>query len=447
MKRYLPNIMAVIEGQGMTPQIGLLLREWRTAGGFTLGKLAQKAGVNTSALSRWESGGRQPRVPELEATLDALSASPAQRALAFSAINAPRSLRRLRQTPDIPGLGAPPALGDLLRAMRQRKALMQEEVAARLGVRQGTVARWERGERTPSTEQIQALCYILNAREEELVALTRGRFSEMSPEGADASDSGKEERLVEHLNELLNPTLVNEDAKGLTDLVFLTIERKAWLLATQRESARPLFARVLTYHAEALRNAERWADVGPLANRALFLISHRADAGEFVLRAGIMSAAALAFAGNRPAPHQGLHALQRWLALSTHPVYTAWMQSDMAKYAALMGQTTVSLTLAEQARQTAQTTDAPLEIYLRRMDYARLLLAAGQSDAALRELPAPFLASDAQYAQDLLIHAEAHLLSGNLREAQDWLQRSVTRIQTYHLDSLQAKAEALAERM
>src|SRR5438067_2521649 len=64
-----------------------------------------------------------------------------------------------------------------LRAMRLRQGWTQEQVAARVGVVRTTAAHWERGERLPSAEQTQALCYALGAHEEELLALTTGRFA------------------------------------------------------------------------------------------------------------------------------------------------------------------------------------------------------------------------------------------------------------------------------
>lgn len=77
----------------MAEQVGTLLWEMRTARGWSLGQLARHAGVHKSALSRWETGERLPRVPELEATLDALEATSAQRARLFACIRAPRAIR------------------------------------------------------------------------------------------------------------------------------------------------------------------------------------------------------------------------------------------------------------------------------------------------------------------------------------------------------------------
>src|SRR5262245_45588361 len=114
----------------MAVQVGAQLWELRTVSGFSLGQLAQKAGVSKAALSQWETGKRQPRVAELEATLDALNANAAQRARIFACIKAPRAIRHLRRNAPDPALGAPPTCGDLLRAMRLRKGWTQELTAA-----------------------------------------------------------------------------------------------------------------------------------------------------------------------------------------------------------------------------------------------------------------------------------------------------------------------------
>src|SRR5688572_1766966 len=97
--------------------LGTLLREWRTSRGLSLGGLALKASVGKATLSRWESGASRPRIAELEAVLDALRSSPAQRLEALAGIEAPRAAQRLRAAP----AGGPPVRGDLLRAMRLRR--------------------------------------------------------------------------------------------------------------------------------------------------------------------------------------------------------------------------------------------------------------------------------------------------------------------------------------
>ena len=58
-------------GARMSEPVGTLLWEMRAAAGFSLGELARRAGLSKATLSQWESGQRQPRVAELEATLRA----------------------------------------------------------------------------------------------------------------------------------------------------------------------------------------------------------------------------------------------------------------------------------------------------------------------------------------------------------------------------------------
>jgi transcriptional regulator with XRE-family HTH domain len=176
-------------------QTGTLLWEMRTAGGWTLGRLAQQAGVSKMALSRWEAGTRQPRIPELEAVLKALNANAAQKARIFATINAPRAIQHLRTAMTDAGMGDMPSAGDLLRAMRLRQGWTQGQTAAALHVTQATVARWEKGERLPDNTQVHTLCYVLGAKEEELLALTTGQFTD-TPAVEPANSSAAYEELT-----------------------------------------------------------------------------------------------------------------------------------------------------------------------------------------------------------------------------------------------------------
>jgi transcriptional regulator with XRE-family HTH domain len=108
-------------------QIGVFIRELRRARQISLGRLAERAAVAKSTLSRWEAGVFQPRLPELEAVLAALQASPVQREQAIARVQAPRAVEQLRrdwaQSSELLGEDpdAFPAGGDLLRAMRRRQ--------------------------------------------------------------------------------------------------------------------------------------------------------------------------------------------------------------------------------------------------------------------------------------------------------------------------------------
>jgi len=60
--------------------------------------------------------------------------------------------------------------GELLKQARRRNGVSQAELAARVGTRQTTISRWERGERSPTVEKLTEL---LAAMGEELALATR----------------------------------------------------------------------------------------------------------------------------------------------------------------------------------------------------------------------------------------------------------------------------------
>jgi transcriptional regulator with XRE-family HTH domain len=429
------------EARPVAGQIGTLLWELRTAGNWTLGQLARQAGVSKSALSQWESGTRQPRVTELEAVLDALNADAAHRALVLAGIDAPRALRRLRQ-PAVSPLGPPPTAGDLLRAMRRRRDWTQEQAAAAAGVRRGALMRWERGERLPASEQVQALCYALGAREEELVALTTGAFT-ATPVEAPAT---WEEAAAD-----LGPryeALRRGECLGLEELTCLMLEREAWGWALRDSTARHALATYYAAHAQFYRAEGRLGEIGPLAQRALAVVPEPDPRSGTFLWSVILNAVAAVYGGSFPAPERGIRLLRAWVERSTPPHYTAWMLSNMAEYAALAGETEASLALAERACRVAAQYERPVELYLRRLDHGRLLLAAGRPAEALRVLPEPDPELDIRTLPELwLLRAEAHGHVGEHAAAQEELQRADVLIKAGNRARLRPRLEGLAQRL
>lgn len=167
--------------------LGPFLRELRKHHSLTLETVSQRAGITRVTLNRWETGTHQPRLPELEAVLRVLEASPKQRRQALNLLDAPRAKalfrEELQRIADQRDFGLMPQGGDLLRTLRHRRRLSQEILAARVGVSARTLHRWERSETWPTLEQLHAFCYAVGAHEEEVVALTVGRFFASSPFG------------------------------------------------------------------------------------------------------------------------------------------------------------------------------------------------------------------------------------------------------------------------
>jgi transcriptional regulator with XRE-family HTH domain len=419
-------------------QVGALLWEIRTSGGWSLGKLARQAGVSKSALSQWETGARQPRITELEAVLDALNATTLQRTLVFSRVEAPRAIRHLTRKASENRLGPPPTVGDMLRALRLRQGWTQAQLAHRLGVNDSSIARWERSERFPSTEQMQALCYALEAQEEEIVALTTRAFSE-----APASRSKNWEEVQSDLR--ARTYAMAHFAEGLEELRYLLLEREAWEWAAQKEEARVELAHICAYHATFFYNHERWQEAASRAQRAMILLAHSSLSEDYI-RACLVQAAAAVYGGSQVVPQRGVQQLKPLMEATLFPAYHAWVLGDLAKYFALSGQTDAGLSLSAQARQVAGMAVNRTEHYLRTVDHASILIQAGRAKEALQILPDPANpASRASQATVRLLLAEAHLQIGSLSEGQDWLQQAQTVIETHQLTYLRPKAEALAQ--
>lgn len=60
-------------------------------------------------------------------------------------------------------------LGELIAERRNDRGWKQEQLAGGLGVTQGTVSRWESGERYPSIEMLKKLARVLDFSDDELL--------------------------------------------------------------------------------------------------------------------------------------------------------------------------------------------------------------------------------------------------------------------------------------
>jgi transcriptional regulator with XRE-family HTH domain len=427
----------------MTSQVGQFLRRLRKARGLTLQQASQAAGISLSALDRWETGVNQPRLSELEALLSALGVDAKQRRQALSLLDAPRAraqvLSEVLRVGEEMGLGPLPNGGDLLHAMRLRRGLPLEAVAARLGVTARTLRRWEKADIWPGMEQLHALCYLLGAQEEELVALTSGQFSQIPTTGATSLEQARARmRQLRDLDQIL-PRL------ALTELGYLSLEAELWPLAAGGVEGRRLLAEAYANHAQFLSSMDRFREAGQCAERALALIPEKARPEPFWLRAGIISALSAVHRGAQPAPKRGLEQLRHWLPLAGWPEFEAWALADMAEYLSLSGEAAIALTLSKQACQVAERSEDPIELRMRQKDRARLLLRIERPEEALPLLTIVERENPWPRADISLLRAEAHQSAGESSEALDWLERASLDIQAYDLAYLRPRASALAQ--
>jgi transcriptional regulator with XRE-family HTH domain len=411
----------------MTP-LGTRLKQWRLERGPSLSGLALKAGIGKATLSRWEAGKTLPRIAELEAVLDALGVSPARRQEALLCLEAPRALQRLRETePDVP------LHGDLLRAMRLRRRRTQTEVASEIGISQATLAKWEATEDWPSVERLHALCYALQAHEEEVVALTREHTVFPPPPAAELTWEAYWPRIY-------NP-VHNLEAPRLGDLVFHSVESELWKAAEAAPSANPMLAMVYAYHARWLSEFGRDQEAMAVAQRALRRVRERPQPQDDWLNAAVTLARPLARQGRHP---QAIGLLRDYLPQARTPCYRAWLAAELAGCLSKAGAAEAALRLSRQAAQLARQEAGLVEWWFRRYDHAALLLQAGQPAEALKWLPLDMGEPPTRnLAVRLLLTARTLLALGSLGEAQSYLERAMQLAESYGLTHLQEEAQAV----
>ena len=99
--------------------------------------------------------------PDQQTLLLVLKASLDQQAQALAIINAPRALARLRaETAELAPRLMPevtPSVGDLWRAMRLRRGLPANQVAAALRIHPSSVTRWEKSLTPPPPDRLEEL--------------------------------------------------------------------------------------------------------------------------------------------------------------------------------------------------------------------------------------------------------------------------------------------------
>jgi transcriptional regulator with XRE-family HTH domain len=386
-----------------------------------------KAGIGKATLSRWEAGRTLPRITELERVLDALNVSTARRQEALFCLQAPRALERLRQaSQDVP------LRGDLLRAMRLRLRRTQVEVAAEIGVSQSTLARWEATEDWPSVERLHALCYALEAHEDELVALTRGHIAPPSPVASEISWETCWPRILE--------PLYNSETYVLGDLVFHSVESDLWKMAETGSPPETWLAMAYAYHARWLSEFGRDQEAMAAAQRALRRVGDHPQPQDDWLNAAVMLARSLAHRGRYP---EAIGLLRACLPRAHQPGYRAWLPSELALCLSEAGYADSALRLSRQALRIARQ-EVPLEFCFRCYDHAEILLRSGQPAEALKWLsPAEGEIPPWDLTVHLLLTARTLLALERFGEGQSYLQRAQQLAERYGLTHLQEQIEAV----
>lgn len=419
--------------------IGQFLRQLRRERSLTLEQAARAAGIGRVTLNRWETGNYQPRLAELDALLTALGADVRKKQEALARLDAPRAREQVYQAvnriAEQTGIGPRPHGGDALRALRQRRRMSLEEVAERLGVTPRTLRRWEKAEVWPSVEQLHRLCFVVDAYEEEIVALTCGPFAR--PFEHDAMPLSVDD-LKQQLTFVLQQVQSGEPA--MTELLYLALEAKAWSLAAKSIQGQQMLADVYTYHAFYLEYRGR-LEYTQIAERALDLIPEKTSKESDFIRAAILSAPV------EQDPARAFTMLRQWLPIARKPYIKAWILSHMAICLAAQGAQEEALVLAENASQIAVYAERRGEVERRKYVQADLLLQigrAGEAAALLIDVEA-----DTPYfgGHLTLMQGETLLAAGEPAEARCRLQHAFQLIKTYDLTHLTDRAVSLAQQL
>lgn len=437
-----------------SPGLGSLLKELRAFRHLTQAKAAEAAGLSRHSLIRWEQGSNQPRLPELNAVLDALEASAEQRTRALALIRAPRAIQTLRAEQPPPSDTDnsttawifTPETGDLLRTMRLRQGMTQEYVAEQMMVRRNSVTRWETGERLPSDAHLEELLDLLGALPAERKAISNGL---LLPSGLTGETAKSFETLMEHYTRL-NYYIVSPDEEALKDLEYLRLEKAFADLVPYHPEARHYLINTYSFHANWLMESKRYKEAGQYAERVLEAAYNEAlPSREW--RRSILTVAQCAVHSNsngQSCPERGIEMLQGWLPqVADSPEFAAWMLSDMSRYMVQAGRISAALETITRSCRVAQRCDNSTELRLRRVDRAEMLLLTAQphdAQLALDLLPSDVSKRPAQRLREKLCWSKGLLQTGEVSEAKRWLERAQEEVQTHNLDA--APVNALAQR-
>lgn len=407
---------------------------------------AQQAGIHRATLDRWEKGRTQPRLSELEALLSVLDVNAKQQHQALRLIDAPRAVRQIRQEvtrfAEQTGLAAMPHGGDLLRALRTRLGLSLEEAANRIQISAGTLRRWEKREVWPPLEQLHRLCYALQAQEEEIVALTVGRFAHFQG----AQENIPLESLHQRFEDI-NASRYDLMESQLMELSLLTLEAQLWPHAARSAAGRRLLAEVYTEHSHVLSDQKRHTEMGQYADRALDIAPDKSTRESFWLTAGVFSAAAAFLRGGASGNRRSIERFRQLLPFARTSEQESWILSWLGVLLVADGAQESGLFLFDQACRVAGGSDDPIHRRKRENDKGRMLLDIRRPAEALQIITVE--PDDNPYfrTEQLLAQAQAYLEMNNISEAHDYLDQAYREIEAHHLLHFRAQADTLALRL
>jgi transcriptional regulator with XRE-family HTH domain len=430
-------------GDAVEDSLGELITGMRATRRLSLRRLADRAGVGKSTLSDWEKGTHLPRLPELEAVLAALEATPDERRRALAAIPAPRAARRFREAQESKAEEAPPPFtgGDLLRAMRRRERLSLEQVADHLNVRASTVSRWESSRTLPSPELLDPLFELLRAYPQERAILSDPGFLRALP------DSGEPATLEQLEGRLMGLVDLHYAARAPMDLGYLSLQSQIrWVVADQ-PGAYPLLAEAYRYHAAWLLYHQRWREAAHAAECAMELYRRHSRPSYHWAWPVHLYAQAVTGPGNGPQIRRGIEVLESFPLswAGDGPAYGAMLLRDLGKFYSGERRADEAQALFDRADELLAPVENRIEPYLCRADRARALLTQGDANGAAAVMPPPPTPGDWGVRFTIgncLTWAEIMLGLNDKHEAHEWMDQAFRHIDDYQLPGASHELDA-----
>ena len=386
--------------------------------------VARAATIAPSTIRRWMSGQSQPDQQTLMLVLKALEASLDQQAWAFALINAPRALAHIRAetaelvyglTPELT-----PSVGDLWRAMRLRRGLPANQVAAALRIHPSSVTRWEKSLTPPPPDRLEELFNLLNARPEERATLTDRRLIFAPPEKLASLDE------YEHRIALLADGMDRADnIPG--DLCFLVLESELWHLTRQHPSASGVLAMAYSWHGDWLGRYGRLDEEYRYNQIVIGMIERSSEQPNgFWLKSLSQAALYLARSSQLHSPSRAVAMLTPWLSRVTKLVHKSNLNRDIAKLEVIGGRHDAADFRTHLAIQQGEQSDDSVTPKLARYIQAQSLLDRGgqrNAEVALSLIPQDENLAASQRVRDVLLRAKALAIVGESAAARDELNR------------------------
>ena len=413
----------------MDTQFAQSLRALRQTKRLTVSELARRSSLARRTLTYWEAGTSLPCIPELKAVLNALEATPEEAAFFIALFDTPRGLRLAAEGPTVIRVENADAvgMGDLLRSLRMRHYLTQEQLAAKLQINRQSVLRWEAGQTSISGENLERLCALLGAAPEERQALREHRL--IMPHWTEENWRSVTIEQAAHLwhemqrpHHLLSPDYCPQSP--LFELQVLAMKRHLYLSA-KPDAARRLLANIETDYALWLHFENRLPEARTQVMRALHRVEEETIPQDFWGELLNLAASAGYMAKARGGHLTSLRVSEEWLPRLSPGFVRTQQLCDMSLYTAQLNHRGKALALMEQAARSMDRAGevTAAETYYYAVTMERVNLTAGNtleiSEGLLAQCP-----SDFQRIHVTLLWAEKLRYDGETQAASRYLSRA-----------------------